>query len=85
MRRGGIGVLVRNHNSEVVGGFYGSEVNDNAEYLKAQTVYEGIRLAVENRWEDVVIESDTTSVINHIRGIDKSCRIGHHQKWSSVG
>lgn len=38
----------RNHNTEVVEGFHGSEVVDNAEYLEARYVYEGIRLVVKN-------------------------------------
>lgn len=66
-KRGGIGVIARNHNGEVVGGYHGLEVADNDEYLEAHVVYEGIRLAVENRSGEVVIESEAASVINPIR------------------
>lgn len=33
--RGGIGVIARNYNGEVVGGYHRSEVADNVEYLEA--------------------------------------------------
>lgn len=42
---------------------------------EARDVFEGARLGVENGWNAVEIDSDDASVINNLRGIDKSWRI----------
>lgn len=67
-RRGGIGVIARNHNDEVVGEYHSLEVADNVEYLETQVLYEYVKLAIEKRWENVLTESNADSVINHIKG-----------------
>lgn len=74
-KRGGIGVIARNHRREIVEGYHGSEAAGTVEYLEAWKVFEGVKLEIEKKWENVVIESDAISVINPNRGVDKSWRI----------
>lgn len=73
--KGGLGAIARNHRGQIVGDFQGAEVADNVEHLEARAVYEGIRIDMDMLWENVIIESDAISIINHLRGIYKSSRI----------
>lgn len=63
---GGIGVIARDHEGRVLGGAHSSERSASIVTIEASAVYEGVKLATENRWESVVIESDTKVVIDNV-------------------
>lgn len=42
--------------------------NENVETLEAEAIFLGTRLAIENEWEQVDIESYYEVVINQLRG-----------------
>lgn len=65
-------MIARDHRGEVVRGFHASEEADNAEYLEARAVYQGIKLAKEKKRDNVIIETDAVSIVNQICCIDKS-------------
>lgn len=54
---------------------HGTEAAEGIEYLEAKTIYLGVKLFVENKWEKVEIEMDAATVIDQIRGIEPSWRI----------
>lgn len=63
-RQGAIGVLARDHAGNLQGGRHGRILRDSAEELEAKAVLEGVRLAITHGWRNVILESDSATIIN---------------------
>lgn len=63
-----IGILARNSEGQLIGGLNRKMTNDDIEMLEAMTILYRTRLAIENEWKQVEIESDSRVVINHLCG-----------------
>lgn len=68
-------MIAQDYRGQVLCGGHSMARGDSAKIIEARAVVEGFRLAVEKNWEDVVVETDAATIINHIKGIDKSWRI----------
>lgn len=66
---GGIGVIARDSHGRVVGGVHCAEQSTSAVALEAKAVLLGVKLAIENNWDSIVLESDAEVVLNHVLGI----------------
>lgn len=73
----GVGVIACDQSGCIRGGWHDKVVWGSVEEIEARTVLEGVRLATTNRWQNVIIESDATSIINHLQGKDFVWRIDY--------
>lgn len=64
----GVGVIARDSSGTIKGGRQGAVRGGSVEEVKALSILEGIQLAVEKNWHNVVVETDAMTVINHIGG-----------------
>lgn len=65
---GGISVIAWNSRGKIVGGMKCCSRCDAIEILEVSDVLEGLKLATEQGWQDVEVESDSNVVINQVRG-----------------
>lgn len=73
--RGGLSVIARDHSGAICGGRQMPIIGGSVEELEALAIVEGMILATESGWRDIVVESDSEVVINHLKGIKFSWRI----------
>lgn len=74
-RRDGLRIIARNHVGHICGGRQLQVSADSIEELEAKAILEGVKLAIQNRWKHVSVESDAEMVINHFKGTKYSWRI----------
>lgn len=58
-------MVAQNRNGCVVGGINRKLRSDNIDTLEALAIYDRLRLATENGWSKIEIESDSHVVIQH--------------------
>lgn len=51
----------------ISGGCHGSVRGRSVEEVKVKAIFEGIKLAVEKKWQKIVVESDADAVIKPTR------------------
>lgn len=66
--QGGIGVKVRDHTGTMCGGRQNAKVGGSPEEIEAHTIVEAVALAVNIGWPNITVESDSETVIKHIKG-----------------
>lgn len=67
-RHGGVGVISRDSSGMIMGGSQGRVEGGSPEEVEAKAILQAVQLAVARGWSDVVVESDSTIVINHNLG-----------------
>lgn len=72
---GGIGIIARDHEGRLKGGWHGTIRAASTEEVEARAVLEGVRLAVSMEWQNVILESDALTVINQLQCRDLAWRL----------
>lgn len=65
-RRGELGVIARKIDGNLCRDYAAPATGSSVEDLEAKAIMEGISLAISNKWQNVIIDSDAASIINHL-------------------
>lgn len=67
-RLGGVGIVARDHAGNIYGGRHNQLVGGSVEEMEAAAIVDGILLAVEMGWSHIRVDSDSETVITHLKG-----------------
>lgn len=68
MERGGIGVVTHANNDTLIDYRSWAGKNTSATNTKAKTILQGVNLARQRQWREIIIESDFEYLIQQITG-----------------
>lgn len=68
-------MVAQNAEGQLVGDLNGMIWSDNAKSLEAQSVLEGITMALDKGMQEIDVETDSHNVIAQIRGMKLSWRL----------